>query len=160
MKKGIVTFAGHGEQLYLEFNSITSKELKKRLENEILKLFEEYDYITFYLGMTGSFDTLVYDTLIKLKIHNDLTCEIVHVLAYLNRKNNDPFQVPAKTVYPPLETVPPQYAISRRNRWMVEQADVLIAFVWLRFGGAGRTLQYAEQRQHNHGKPKVINLAN
>ena len=33
------------------------------------------------------------------------------------------------TVYPPLENVPHRFAISHRNRWMVENADVVVAYV-------------------------------
>ena len=58
------------------------------------------------------------------------------------------------TVYPPLEKVPPKYAISERNKWMVSEADLIIAYVKYARGGAYNGLQYARRR----GK-RIINLA-
>lgn len=46
----------------------------------------------------------------------------------------------------PLETVPRRFAISRRNRWMVDAADVVVACVLHDWGGAAATLQYARQK--------------
>ena len=57
-------------------------------------------------------------------------------------------------VYPELESVPWKFAISKRNEWMVEQADIVIAFVDHDWGGAATTLQYAKRK-----KKTIINLA-
>lgn len=58
------------------------------------------------------------------------------------------------SVYPPLETVPRRYAISKRNEWMVEQADVIISCVTHGWGGAATTLTYA-----NRKKKSIISVA-
>ena len=46
-------------------------------------------------------------------------------------------------------------AITKRNRWMVDESDYLIAYVYPDFGGAYTTLRYAEKK-----KRQIINLAN
>lgn len=51
------------------------------------------------------------------------------------------------TTYPPLEKVPPRYAIVRRNEWMVRESDVVISGVTHGWGGAAKTLDYARHRQ-------------
>ena len=51
------------------------------------------------------------------------------------------------TVYPPLETVPRRFAISHRNRWMVETSDVVVAYVLHDWGGAAATLRCAKQKK-------------
>lgn len=56
-------------------------------------------------------------------------------------------------LYPPLETVPYRLAIIRRNEWMVNQAEIVIAYVRHSWGGAAQTLEYAEKR-----KKKIIRL--
>jgi uncharacterized phage-like protein YoqJ len=69
----------------------------------------------------------------------------VLVLPYIDRKvSTDKYD---STTYPPLETVPKRYAISHRNRWMVDQSDVVIAYVTHGWGGAAKTLDYA---RHKH----------
>ena len=51
-----------------------------------------------------------------------------------------------------IEKVPPRFAISYRNRWMVKHADYVIAFVH-RGGGAEQFVKLAERQ-----KKSVINL--
>ena len=57
-------------------------------------------------------------------------------------------------VYPPLENVPPRYAILHRNRYMVERADLVIACITRSRGGAYQTYLHARRQ----GKT-MINLA-
>ena len=66
------------------------------------------------------------------------------VIPYLNREYNT--ELYDNTTYPPLEDVPMKFAISRRNEWMVDQADVVVAYVTHGWGGAAATLQYAERK--------------
>ena len=57
-------------------------------------------------------------------------------------------------VYPPLEHVPPRYAILHRNRYMVERADLVIPCITRSRGGAYQTYLHARRK----GKA-MINLA-
>lgn len=49
-----------------------------------------------------------------------------------------------RILYPRLENVPLRFAISQRNRWMVRQAAVVIAYVTHSWGGAYQTYRYAK----------------
>ena len=74
------------------------------------------------------------------------------MLPYLNREyNTDLYD---DTTYPPLEEVPARFAISRRNEWMVDNADVVVAYVTHDWGGAATTLQYAKRK-----KKRIISVA-
>ena len=57
-------------------------------------------------------------------------------------------------VYPPLENVPPRYAILHRNRYMVERANLVIAYITRSRGGAYQTYLHARKK----GKT-IIDLA-
>ena len=57
-------------------------------------------------------------------------------------------------IYPPLETIPPRVAIVKRNEWMIQKADFIIAYVKHTYGGAYKALQYARKK-----KKSIINLA-
>jgi len=57
-------------------------------------------------------------------------------------------------VYPPIENALPRFAISKRNEWMVEQADVVVSGVDHDWGGAATTLQYAQRK-----KKRIISVA-
>ena len=46
-------------------------------------------------------------------------------------------------IYPPIEEVPPKFAISARNRWMSNRADIIVAYVNHAWGGAYQAYRYA-----------------
>ena len=71
--------------------------------------------------------------------------EAVLVLAYLNREIDASRY--DSTTYPPLENVPPRYAIVKRNEWMVRESGVVISGVTHEWGGAAKTLDYARRKQ-------------
>lgn len=131
----IVTFCGHAQVTY-------SADVEKWLYSVTKQLIEQGSN-TFYLGGYGAFDSLA----AVLREHKKRYPQInrILVLAYLNsaqdRSNYD------RTVYPPLETVPRRFAISRRNRWMVESSDVVVAYVLHTWGGAAATLRCARQKR-------------
>ena len=74
------------------------------------------------------------------------------VLPYLDRTFNEDLY--DDSTYPPLEEVPKRFALTKRNEWMVEQADVVVAYVKRDWGGAAATLRYAERK----GK-RAINIS-
>lgn len=132
----IVTFFGHAQILQ-------SEEIEKWLYVVTENLIEQ-GAITFYLGGHGAFDSMAASVL-KAQKKRYPHIELVLVLAYLNSKRNT-FGYDS-TIYPPLEMVPHRFAISYRNRWMVESADVVVAYVLHEWGGAATTLRYAKQEK-------------
>ena len=127
-----VTFCGHSEvQNEIEVRKWLKSTIQSTLNNEAS---------LFLLGGYGAFDRLAASVVREFKTKHP-HIESVLVLAYLDRK------VDATgydgTTYPPLESVPKRFAISHRNRWMVDQADVVIAYVTHDWGGAASTLKYA-----------------
>lgn len=98
---------------------------------------------TFYLGGYGEFDSLAAAAVQRQKAVYPHIAAIL-VLAYLDR------EVDAShydgTTYPPLENVPPCYAIVRRNEWMVGESDVVISGVTHDWGGAAKTLGFARRK--------------
>ena len=54
-----------------------------------------------------------------------------------------------ETLYPRLESVPRRFAISRRNEWMVQESDAVVAYVTHGWGGAAKTLEHARRKKKN-----------
>ena len=131
-----VTFCGHAQ-------ISQSEKIEKWLYDVTQKLIEQ-GATTFYLGGYGAFDSLAASVLREQKKQYP-QIELVLVLAYLKTgRNTSGYD---STVYPPLETVPRRFAISHRNRWMVESADVVVAYVLHDWGGAATTLRCAKQKK-------------
>ena len=131
-----VTFCGHAQ-------ISQSEKIEKWLYDVTQKLIEQ-GATTFYLGGYGAFDSLAASILREQKKQYPQIV-LVLVLAYLNTERNTSGY--DSTVYPPLETVPRRFAISHRNRWMVESADVVVAYVLHDWGGAATTLRCAKQKK-------------
>ena len=132
----IVTFCGHAQ-------ISQSEKIEKWLYAVTQKLIEQ-GATTFYLGGYGAFDLLAASVLRAQKKRYP-QIELILVLAYLNTgRNTSGYD---STVYPPLETTPRRFAISHRNRWMVEASDVVVAYVLHDWGGAATTLRCATQKK-------------
>lgn len=131
-----VTFCGHAEIAQPD-------NLRGWLINTIEPLIAD-GADTFYLGGYGAFDNLAAAVLRELK-KTYPHIQLILVLAYLNRsKDTSGYD---STLYAELETVPPRFAISKRNERMVEMSDVVIAYVTHSWGGAAKTLEYAKRKR-------------
>ena len=120
-----------------------------KLKSNIERLILSRNIDRFYVGNQGHFDVLVLKALRELKLQNP---EILYyvVLAYLPNKQL-PYD-PEETLYPEgLETVPLRFAITHRNRWMVDRSDFVIAALSRDFGGAADSVHYAL----THGKEVI-----
>jgi len=130
-----VTCCGHREV-------ICSDKLTRQLRFVLCDLISE-GADTFLLGGYGVFDSMAAMAIRDLKsIYPHIRSTLV--LAYLDRDHNA--ELYDDTIYPPLEGVPLRYAISQRNRWMVDASDVVVSYVAHSYGGAATTLRYAEQK--------------
>lgn len=130
-----VTFCGHRQ--------IFDQNTVSKWLDLILPSLIEGGVTTFYLGGYGTFDRLAVAAVRRQKTVYP-SIEAVLVLPYLDR-NMDVSDYD-RTTYPPLEKVPPRFAIIKRNQWMVEQSDVVISAVTHGQGGAAKTLDHARRK--------------
>ena len=145
----IITFCGHSN---FSFNDATKDELKNLLIENIRK----NPTCKFYLGGYGDFDGLCLRTLKDLKADFP-KIELIFITPHLD-KSYSKLEF-AKyhyddVIFPPLESVPRKFAILKRNEWMVDESDLVIAYVMYSWGGAAKTLEYAKRK-----KKTIINLA-
>ncbi len=136
----ICTFFGHKD---------TPDAIYPVLEKTISETIQKYPDIKFYVGHNGHFDGLARRALKKLSARYTV------VLAYLPARRDEVLFRGEDTLYPEgLETVPKRYAISHRNKWLVNNSDMVIAYITHTASRAAEFVEYAEHR----GKP-VVNIA-
>ena len=113
------------------------------------------DNIVFYCGGYGDFDNLC-AKVCKLIKDTRPNCEVVFVTPYISKSHQaiSTQKLYDLTMYPPLESVPLKFAISKRNEWMIDQADLVIAYIDHTYGGAYKSFCYAKKK-----KKRVINLS-
>ena len=145
----IITFCGHSDFLF-------SDDVKQQLKNIFVSEIRKKPTCKFYLGGYGDFDSLCLRTLRELKKEFQ-SIELIFITPYID-KNYSKLEF-AKyhyddVIFPPLESVPRKFAILKRNKWMVEEADLVIASVKYSWGGAAKTLEYAKRKNKT-----IINLA-
>ena len=130
--------------------------IEKRLYPLLAELIQTKPFVEIYLGRNGAFD-LYTATIVKRvqkAIGND-NSDLICVLPYSQKDMEYYLGYYDHVIIPEhIEKVHPKGAITKRNRWMVEQADLLICYVEREEGGAYAALKYAEKL----GKP-IINLA-
>lgn len=125
-------------------------EIRDKLKKTVINLIEERDVTEFYVGNNGNFDRMALSVLKEL---SEMYPQIGYcvVYAYLPEKGGEDFE---HTIYPEgIETAPKRFAIDYRNRWIVGQADIVIAYVKRSFGGAVKFVDMAERQGRT-----IINL--
>ena len=130
-----VTFFGHKD---------TPKEIESTLRTTLVDLIENHGATEFYVGNNGNFDTMVRRQLESLSQTYPITYNVV--LAYLPTKKSE-YDDYTNTILPEgIETAPKRFAISYRNKWMIQQSDVVVTYVTHSFGGAAQFKELAERQ--------------
>lgn len=122
---------------------------------DVVKQIEEIaggQVVHFYMGAYGSFDTFGKECAKEYKkAHPDtliiLITPYIHPNYCLLDGAKERYD---EIIYPELENVPPRYAISKRNEWIVEQSDFIFFYVRSSFGGAYNALIHAKRKKIKH----------
>lgn len=142
-------FIGHRE---------AGENLRVPLAQAVERHITEYGVTDFVIGQYGGFDRLATQTVIEAKRQHPEIC-LTLLLPY--HPAECPIDTPAGfdgTFYPPgMETVPRRVAIVRANRYMVDNSDFLIGYVWHPASNARNLLDYARKRE-KRGLIHVENL--
>ena len=143
-------FIGHRESSEEVFLALTDV-----VEHHITNL----GVTEFFVGNYGGFDHMVAKALAAAKKRHPHII-LLMVIAYHPAERS--VQLPDGfdgTFYPPdMEFTPRRFAIARANRYMVNHADYLIAYVWHPASNARNLVEYA-RKKGKEGRITVTNLA-
>ena len=135
-----VTFIGHR---YIE----RFREVEVRLVDVLNMLADQHPYLDSYIGNNGEFDILATSAVCRLmerrgKENYTLNLVLPYVKANMDflAKQYDNIILP-----PTLYGVHPKAVITVRNRWMLENSNLLVAHVIREKGGAATCLHMAEK---------------
>ncbi|MBQ3489557.1 MAG: hypothetical protein IJA86_03095 [Clostridia bacterium] len=134
----VVTFCGHSQfQKSKEYEKKILAFLEEKVGNQLTDM---------YFGGYGNFDCFVYDCCKKYKeTHPNIS--LVFVTPYLMVDNQcDQEKKYDSILYPGFEDKPKRYAIIYRNKYMIEKADYVIAYISHDWGGAYTTYRYAKRK--------------
>lgn len=133
----------------------TPLNICEKLEAAIEELITEDGANRFLLRNQGNFDMITFNILRKMKLkHPDISYCVV--LAYMpTGKAAGCLYDYSETLLPEgIESVHPRFAISWRNKWMINESDTVVAYVTRTWGGAAKYVEIAAKKRKN-----IINLA-
>lgn len=138
------TFFGHRD---------CSDAVLPSLRAAVYDLIEAQGVDRFFVGNQGNFDRLVLLVLREAKTAYPHIRYAV-VLAYMPSEDSPARLAADETLFPEgIEVVPKRFAISWRNRWMIDHADYVICYTTHTWGGAVQFMSEAKRKQR-----KIINL--
>ena len=145
-----VAFLGH-RKIY------GNRDLEDRIEAHIKEAMQEHYFVDFYVGRNGDFDVSAASSVKRVqKLLGDQNSSLILVQPYKMKDDPDYENYYDELLYPIDPKVHFKAAIPLRNRWLIDNADLLICFVTEDSkGGAAATLRYAEK-----SGIEIINLAN
>lgn len=130
-----VTFCGHRD--------VSEPETIRAWLSETVEGLIREGADRFYLGGYGRFDALA-AAVVREQKERHPEIRSVLVLPYLDREYD--VDLYDESLYPPLESTPKRFAISKRNEYMINAADCVIAYVVHDFGGSYNSLCYAQRK--------------
>ena len=142
----VCTFFGHRD---------CPSSIKPKLREVLIDLLENQSVDMLYVGNKGAFDRLVRSVLREL-VQKYPQINYSVVLERLPGKQNEDYPEDLSDTMLPegIEEVPPRFAISWRNKWMLRQSDFVVTYITHSWGGAA---QFAEMASRQ--KKTLINLA-
>ena len=139
MVGGTCFFIGHHD---------AGNELLPVLKDAIERHITEYSVIEFCVGHYGNFDRMAARLLTEAKVnHPEISIQLLTPYHPFER----PLDVPDGfdgTFYPPgMESTPRQYAISKANRYMIQNSTHLIAYACFTASNTRKFVEYAQARE-------------
>lgn len=136
------TFFGHRD---------CPSDIRPKLREVLFDLIENQSVNMFYVGNNGAFDRLVRGVLQELQ-HEYPQIQYAVVLERMPSEQDESAQ---DTMLPEgIEGVPPRFAISWRNNWMLRRSDYVVTYITHSWGGAAKFAEKAARQ-----KKTVINIA-
>ena len=121
------------------------RETEEKLQKVIEDLIRQKEYVEFYVGRNGDFDISVASAVKRAQNKcGHENSSLILVLPYKN-KDIEYFKYYYDEVILPVSSDTHfKAAIKKRNEWMADNSDMLIAYVSKESGGAYEMLKYAE----------------
>ena len=126
----IVSFCGH-RHIFDNKNELKTKVM------DILDKYSDIKDLVFLCGAYGDFDKIGYACACKIKEKNP-DAKIVLVTPYYDSlyiaNKKELYPLVDEVYYPNLESVPKKYCILERNKYIIDESDLVICYVRRRIG--------------------------
>ncbi len=137
-----VSFIGHREITY-DFRYV-----EEALDRIIAEVTRNKEFVEFYVGKNGDFDTMAASAVKRYQNRTGKENSALILVIPYEVANMDFYEQFYDEIICPDELYGVHFksAITKRNEWMVDHSDVLIAYVNKNSGGAAACYKYATQK--------------
>ena len=137
-----VSFIGHREIIY-DFRYV-----EDTLDRIIADVTTNKEFVEFYVGKNGDFDTMAASAVKRYQNRTGKENSALILVIPYEVTNMDLCEKFYDEIICPDELFGVHFksAITKRNEWLVDHSDVLIAYVNKEGGGASKCLSYAEKQ--------------
>ncbi|MBO5454788.1 MAG: DUF1273 domain-containing protein [Clostridia bacterium] len=135
----IATFCGHRE--------VYAKGVYEKVLEFVKDLVINKGVDTFYSGNMGEFDKLCEKAVRALKREHDIKLYWVapYLTSEMNKEKSEFERLYDGIIIPDFGDAHYKAVILKRNFWMVDKSEYVISYVYREFGGAYKTLKYAQK---------------
>ena len=142
----VCTFFGHRD---------CPNSIKPKLREVLIDLIENHAVDMFYVGQQGAFDGIVRSVLKELVlVYPHISYAVVLERLPPKRDEFDTRDYSDTMLPEGIETVHPRFAISWRNKWMIQQSDYVVTYITYSWGGAAQFTEMS--KKHNK---QIIDIA-
>ena len=143
-----ISFIGHRE--------IYGCNWENRLAKIITEAIRSNDVVELYIGRNGDFDIMAASVIKRIQRNFDKHKSSLNLVLSYRVNDIEYYEKYYDDIIFPLDTnTHPKAAITKRNQWMIDNSDLLVAYVDPnRKGGALAAFQYAQKQG-----VEIINLA-
>ena len=143
-----VAFFGH-RRIY------NIREIEEKLVPILKELILTREYVEFYIGRNGDFDEFVASVIKRVQKQLDRDNNVMILTLPYTVKDIEYYEDYYDEIVIPdaIGRAHPKAAITLRNRWMVDTADLIIAYIEREEGGAYSAVKYAKKLNK-----KVVNI--
>ncbi len=123
------------------------RHIEETLDPIVRELIREKEFVEFYIGRNGDFDIIAAGIIRRAKRELDYGNSALCLVLPYTVKDIEYYEAYYDDItFPVGPKVHFKAAITERNRWMVDQCDLLIACVENDHGGAYNTVRYAKKK--------------
>ena len=122
--------------------------IEEQLEDIIKNLIDTKEYVEFYVGRNGEFDIMVASVIKRVqRDYGTANNSLILVVPYPIANMDDMEKYYDEVIYPSeLYNVHYKSAITKRNEWLIDNSEMLVAYVVRESGGAYECFKKAQQK--------------
>ena len=128
-----------------DYKHFRPMHIRERISEQMRKLYNEENVRTFLVGNKGAYEIDAYLTVLNMRTTELADIDIFFIPATVQEMNKNELPFDSVMLPPACQVTYKRWCIVRRNEWIIESTDFIIAYNFLK-GRAFKFCQKAERK--------------